>query len=128
MDPDAADSANGREADEAEARIAGRLARIQRVTLLAGLGLVLTGSALEFAHRGHIGSSVVSLSDLTSQLAALHGGAVLTLGLLVLLVAPATGIAYLIGALFRASDRLHALLATIVLAILIFSIVFKGAL
>lgn len=112
--------------DQSEARIARRLARIQRVTLLGGLGLVLVGSTLEFVHRGHIGSAAVALTDLPSGLVGLHGGAVLTLGLLVLLIAPASGIAYLVGALFKASDRLHALLAAVVLAILIASILFKG--
>ena len=48
------------------------------------------------------------------------------LGLLVLLGAPAIGLAYLVVALFRAKDRLHALLALIVLGILAISIVFKG--
>lgn len=128
MNPEASDSASGPEAEDHETRINYRLAGIQRVTLLAGLGLVLAGSALEFIHDGHIGRNAVALSTLPGNLAALHGSGVLTLGLLVLLVAPAVGIAYLIGAMFRANDRLHALLATVVLAILIFSIVFKGAL
>ena len=128
MNPEASDSGSGPGADDAETRVAYRLAGIQRVLLLAGLGLVVAGSALEFVHRGHIGRTAVALSTLPADLAAFHGGGVLTLGLLVLLVTPAIGIAYLMGALFRANDRLHALLATIVLAILVFSIVFKGAL
>jgi len=128
MSPRTPEPANGTPSEESEARIAGRLARIQRVTLLAGLGLVLLGSALEFIHRGHIGRAAVPLGDLPAGLAGLHGNAVLTLGLLVLLIAPATGIAYLIGALFKANDRLHSLLAAVVLAILLASILFKGGL
>ncbi len=121
------DTASGPEA-ESEARIASRLAQIQRVMLLSGLGLVLVGSVLEFMRHGHIGKDAVMLADLPARLAAFHGGAILTLGLLVLLVAPASGIAYLIGALFKANDRMHAMLAAIVLGILVFSILFKGAL
>ena len=112
--------------DESERTIALHLARIQRITLLLGLGLVLLGTGLELVHRGHIGRSAVALAELPARLGAFHGDAVLTTGLLVLLGAPAIGLAYLVVALFRAKDRLHALLALIVLGILAISIVFKG--
>ncbi len=112
--------------DESDRVIARHLARIQRVTLTLGLALVLVGSALELWHRGHIGSTAVALSELPARLAGLHGDAILTSGLLVLLGAPAVGLVYLVAALLRAKDRLHALFALIVLFILLASVLFKG--
>lgn len=108
--------------------IARHLAWTQRVTLSLGLALVLIGTGLELALRGRIGTSAVSLSELPGQLASLHGDAILTLGILVLLGAPAIGLVYLVIALLAAKDRLHALFAAIVLSILLVSVLLKEVL
>jgi uncharacterized membrane protein len=114
--------------EESDRVIARHLALVQRVTLILGLALVLIGTAFELSHRGHIGTAAVTLVELPARLAGLHGDAILTLGLLVLLGAPAVGLVYLAVALLRAKDKLHALFAVIVLSILLGSILFKGLL
>jgi uncharacterized membrane protein len=111
-----------------EGSLAHRLARVLQVALGAGLTAVVVGSAIEIARRGHLGRTTVPFAKLGAGLAAFDGSALLTLGLIILLVAPATGLAYLVVALSARRDRLHALIAGVVLAILLGSMFVKGAL
>lgn len=111
-----------------ESSLAHRLARVLQVALGVGLGVVLVGSAIEIVRRGHLGRATVPFAKLGAGLAALDGSAVLTLGLVILLAAPAAGLAYLVVARSARRDRLHALIAAVVLAILVGSMFFKGAL
>lgn len=113
---------------EPEDRLSRGLARLLQIALGCGLVVVVAGSVLELVRRGHLGRSAVPIAKLGSGLAAFDASAVLTLGLVILLAAPAAGLAYLVVVLLARRDRGHALIAAVVLAILIGSMFVKGAL
>lgn len=83
---------------------------------------------MEISKAGHLAHRTVPLGNLAFGLVHFQGGALLTSGLIVLLIAPAIGLAYLAAAMFVARDRLHAAIAAVVLAILIGSMFVKGVL
>lgn len=96
-----------------------RLGTLLRLLLWLGIVLVVAGSALELLHAGGLPHATVSLGALPAGLAGLKGAAVLTLGLLVFLVSPPLGLAYLLFSFIRARDWTFALVTLIVLTVVL---------
>ena len=97
------------------------------IVLWSGLGIGLAllglGSLGALAGPGALPTSVVDVRCLPTGLASFDPAAVLTLGILVLLVTPAAAVAHLAVAWLRAGDRPHGAVATGVLAIIVGSAV-----
>jgi len=96
-----------------------RLGTLLRGLLWLGVVLVVAGSVLELLRAGALPHATVALRDLPAGLAALQGNAVLTLGLLVFLISPPVGLAYLAASFLRAGNWRFALAATVVLAVVL---------
>ncbi len=102
---------------------ASSLAIVFRIMLAIGIGLIILGTAIGLIRNGKLPIPVISVGNLPSQLASLDSAAVLTLGILVILVTPATAIAFMGIAYARARDRLYTLIAAGVFTIILSSIV-----
>lgn len=96
-----------------------RLGTLLRVLLWLGIALVLAGSAMTLMQAGTLPHATVSLSALPAGLAALQGPSVLTLGLLVFLISPPLGLAYLLLSFIRARDWPFVLVTLIVLTVVL---------
>lgn len=96
-----------------------------RLRLITGVGILLliVGVVIDLVQVGNLPDVTVRPSDLPTLLGALDGDAIVTLGLLILLVAPAYGLVSLGSAFARQRDWLYAVLAGLVLAILGLSVV-----
>jgi uncharacterized membrane protein len=86
------------------------------------MGIVAVGTIISFVRHGELMIDVIELDHLVSKLADGDSAAIISLGFMVLLAAPAAGLAYLVVAFFRAGNRMYSLFAAIVLLIIIGSI------
>lgn len=98
------------------------LAIVLRVMLTLGIALIILGSAVGLIRHGALPTPVIAVKQLPTQLAQLDAAAILTLGVLVFLITPATAIAYMGISYARARDRLYTLIAAAVFGIIIASI------
>jgi uncharacterized membrane protein YfcA/uncharacterized membrane protein len=99
------------------------LAVVFRTMLAIGIGLIVAGSALGLIRNGSLPTPVIGISHLFSGLVNLDTAAILTLGVLVFMIAPATAIAFMVVSYARAHDRLYTLISAGVFTIIIGSIV-----
>ncbi len=102
---------------------ASSLAIVFRIMLAIGIGLIIAGTAIGLIRNGRLPTPVVSFGNLPSQLVSLESAAILTLGILVILITPGTAIAFMGVAYARAHDRLYTLIAAGVFTIILGSIV-----
>jgi uncharacterized membrane protein len=127
--PDPAEVAGTRERTEvreAEAEepvyIGAHLAVVLRIAAGIGVVLVVIGTAIAALTQGRLPTATVHISTLPGLLVRLDPDAILTLGIMMFVAAPAFGLAYLAQAFLRTSDRLYALVAAVVLLILVSSV------
>ena len=71
------------------------LAIVLRVMLTIGIVLILLGTAIGLIRDGKLPTPVVSVTHLPSMLVHLDAAAILSLGVLVFLITPATAIFYM---------------------------------
>ena len=95
------------------------LAAIFRALLGLGLMAVVVGVVLGFVRHGALSTATLKPAALPAGLVRLDPAAWLTIGVLVFLATPPLAIAYLTVAFARDRDRLHALMALGVLALLV---------
>ncbi len=98
------------------------LAIVFRVMLAIGITLTVLGSAVGLIRAGELPTPVVSISQLFNQLLHFDSAAILTLGILIILIAPATAIAFMGISFARARDRLFTLVSAAVFSIILASI------
>ncbi|MBA2662336.1 MAG: DUF1634 domain-containing protein [Bradymonadaceae bacterium] len=103
-------------------RAEGRLGHVFRGICAVGLGLVVIGASWQLARLGTLNGPLVGLGDLVPSLIALEPGALITLGLLVLILGPALGLLTLVLTYIQGRDRRSAFIALIVFAIIALSI------
>lgn len=99
-------------------QVTDRLASRLRTITLGGIGVLIIGVLLSIVRDGALPAHTTPLGSLPSALVGLNADALLTLGLLILLAAPAYGLIHLALAFLRAYDKLFAALSGGVLAIL----------
>ncbi len=99
------------------------LAIVMRIMLTLGIALILIGSAVGLIRHGILPTPVIGITHLPSQVVHLDSAGILTLGILVFLISPATAIAYMGISYARAKDRLYTLVAGVVFCIILGSIV-----
>ncbi|MDI3342059.1 MAG: DUF1634 domain-containing protein [Sphaerobacter sp.] len=95
-----------------------RVARGLRLLTGVGVALLIVGTLIGLARDGHLPAETVAPAELPGHLRELRADAIVTLGFLALLVAPAYGLITLGLAFLRRGDRLYAALAGLVLVIL----------
>ena len=127
--PDPVEAAGTREragVRDAEAEepgfIGAHLAIVLRVAARIGVALVAMGTVISAITQGRLPMATVHIRTLPGLLVRLDPDAILTLGIMMFVAAPAFGLAYLAQAFLRTSDRLYALVAVAVLLILVSSI------
>ncbi len=98
------------------------LAIVFRVMLAIGITLTVLGSAVGLIRAGELPTPVISMSQLLSQLLHFDSAAILTLGVLVILITPATAIAFMGVSFARARDRLFTFISAGVFSIILASI------
>lgn len=106
-----------------EDEAASYLAIVFRIMLYVGIGLMVAGSVIGFVRNGSLPTPVISVSHLSSEIAKLDPAAILSLGVLVFMIAPATAIAFMAVSYAKARDRLYTLIGGTVFAIIVGSIV-----
>ncbi|HEU5422158.1 MAG TPA: TSUP family transporter [Nitrolancea sp.] len=99
------------------------LATVLRVLMYSGLAIILLGTALALVRHGNLPTPVTNVTALPGQLAGLHSDAILSLGILIFLCSPAAALAYLTVSYLLARNRLYTVIAAVVLAIVLGSIV-----
>lgn len=119
-------SATRQEADQIsvqqEQDMSKRFGSILRVSLITAMGFILVGALLSFARDGHLPTGTIPFAELPGTVVRADGDALLTVGILGLLAAPALGLIYLTIAFTRMQDRRFSLIAAGVLLILIISL------
>jgi uncharacterized membrane protein len=98
--------------------LAERLARILKVAVWVGVGLLIAGAALAFARDGQLPVEPPPLTRVPAEAAAFEPAGLLTLGVLVLLAGPIAGVVYLLAAFIARHERRYALVSALLLAIL----------
>lgn len=96
-----------------------QLGRLLQGVLWVGILLMAAGAARELMVHGVLSRETAPLGEIPARLLALRGSGLLTLGILVFLVSPAAGLLYVVTGLFRAGDRVYALVTLVVLAIVL---------
>jgi uncharacterized membrane protein len=98
------------------------------VTIIGvGLYLLQHASAVPNYHVFHaVNGKLVHLGDLLPS--AFHGNpvAIIQLGILLLIATPVARVAFLVGAFALERDRLYVAVSALVLAILLYSLIFLG--
>ncbi len=111
---------------EAEAEepgfIGAHLAIILRLAAGIGVVLVIIGTIVAVITQGRLPTVTVDIGSLPGSLLRLDPDAILTLGIMMFVAAPAFGVAYLVQAFLRIHDRLYAAIAAVVLLILVSSV------
>jgi uncharacterized membrane protein len=110
---------------EHEARAGGiydRLGAILRTMMFIGMAIVAIGTIVSFAQHGELTIDVTHLDHIPRSLADGKSEAIISLGFIVLLCAPAAGLAYLSVAFFRVGNRTYSLFAFVILLIILASI------
>ena len=99
------------------------LSSVYRFMLALGIALIVLGSAVGLIRHHILPTPVIGISHLPSQLVHLDSAAILTLGVLVFLITPASAIAFMAYSYFKAQDRLYTLISSVVFGIIVASIV-----
>jgi uncharacterized membrane protein len=102
--------------------IGAHLAVVLRVAGGIGVALVIIGTVLAVTTQGRLPTVTVDIGSLPESLLRLDPDAILTLGIMMFVAAPAFGVAYLVQAFLRIHDRLYAAIAAVVLLILVSSV------
>lgn len=102
--------------------IGAHLALVLRAAGGLGVALVVIGTVIALITQGHLPTTTVRFETLPGSLLRLDPDAILTLGIMMFVAAPAFGLAYLAQAFLRIHDRLYALIAVVVLLILASSV------
>ncbi len=108
--------------EQQEQRMSERFGAILRISLITAIGLILVGAVLSFVRNGQLPSETVPFGELPGTAIQADADALLTLGILGLLAAPALGLMYLAIAFVQSRDRRFSLIAAGVLFILIISL------
>jgi uncharacterized membrane protein len=128
------------DADERVRRVELLISNLLRAGVLGSLALIVTGTVLTFVHHPEYLSSPADLSRLVQPGAAfphslrdvidgirlLHGQAIVTAGLLLLIVTPVVRVAVSIFAFIYQRDRTFTFITAVVLLLLLLSF-FLGA-
>jgi len=99
------------------------LVPLYQIVLALGIALMLAGSAVGLIRDGSLPTLVTGVWQTFTGVAQLDAAAILSLGVLVFLVTPATAIAFMAISYASARDRIHALISAGVVAIIVLSIV-----
>ncbi len=102
--------------------IGAHLAVVLRLAAAIGVVLVIIGTVVAVITQGRLPTVTVRIGTLPEALLRLQPDAILTLGIMMFVAAPAFGLAYLAQAFLRIHDRLYALIAAVVLLILVSSV------
>jgi uncharacterized membrane protein YfcA/uncharacterized membrane protein len=94
-----------------------------RGMLAIGIAFILLGTAIGLIRDSAVPTPIISFTNLPSMLANFDAAAVITLGILVCLITPATYILYMGVSYAHAHDRMYTLIAGIVFLIIMGSIV-----
>ena len=123
----------GRPSDHAVEQLVGR---VLQVGVLVAAVTVLAGAALLFARGGTTPdafrvfrpetSALRTVSGIVRGARALDGGAVVQLGLVLLVATPVTRVALTLVAFLLQRDRLYVVLTTVVLGLLLYGLVHGG--
>lgn len=106
-----------------EDEAASYLALVFRFMLALGIALIVAGAAVGWIREGSLPTPVIGVSHLFSGIVNLDSAAILSLGVLVFMIAPATAIAFMAVSYAKSRDRLYTLIAGAVFTIIIGSIV-----
>lgn len=121
------------EHDHAVERLVGGVLRagvvVAAVVVLAGIGLMLlrgVAAPTTFTTFRPDASSLRSLGGIRHGVRALDGGAVVQLGLVLLIATPVARVALTLVAFLRGGDRLYVALTMVVLVLLLYGLLHGG--
>jgi uncharacterized membrane protein len=123
------------DADERVRRVELLISNLLRAGVLGSLALIVVGTVLSFVHHPEYFTSPADLSRLVQPGAAfphslgdvlegirlLHGQAIVTAGLLLLIITPVVRVAVSIFAFIYQSDRVFTFITAVVLSLLVLS-------
>ena len=93
-----------------------------RIATFGGLGLILLGSAMQLFANGALQPELTALDSLFASLVKLQPQALITLGVIALIVGPAMGLLVLVWTYARQRERLFPMVALLVFAIILLSV------